>query len=394
MPALPVREATDLVDLPSAPFGGLYVHVPFCAHKCHYCDFYSITRQPEERMRRFVDLVLSEADRWSSHAAGYRTVFFGGGTPSLLPPAEMARLIRGLRDRLDLDGVVEWTVETNPGSASPAYFDALAAGGVDRVSFGAQSFEAAELDALERDHRGVDVPRAVELARRAGIARGSLDLIYAIPGQTLASLDRSLDAALALHVEHLSCYGLTYEPNTPLAVRRRLGRVVAMPEDDEVEMFRHVRRRLSAAGLEPYEISNFARRGCESRHNLAYWHGDNYLGLGPSAASHLDGTRWRNAPHLGQWERGVEEKGGAAIDVERLTPGERAAELAWLNLRTTSGIDASDFERRLGMSPQEAFGDRLDDLASQGLIEHVGGHVRLTDAGLIVADAAAAELMG
>ncbi len=396
MPALPVRETAqdfDLGDLPNEPFEALYVHVPFCSHKCHYCDFYSITRQTEDRMRRFVDLVLAEADCWVDSEARFTTVFFGGGTPSLLPPIEMDRLLSGLRDRLDLSGVIEWTIETNPGSASDAYFDTLAKHSMHRVSFGAQSFDAAELNALERDHRGVDVPAAVEAARRAGIPRQSLDLIYAIPGQTLASLDRSLDAALSLDVEHLSCYGLTYEPNTPLAVRRRLGRVVATPEDDEVAMFRHIRDRLATAGMPAYEISNFARPGCESRHNLAYWHGDNYLGLGPSAASHLAGTRWRNTPHLGKWERAVEVAGHAAIDVERLTMPERAAELAWLNLRTTRGIDVADFQRRIGCSPLEAFGSRLGDLVSQGLLERDEVFICLSNMGLIVADAVASELM-
>ena len=394
MISLPLSEPeAALGDLPSAAFAALYVHVPFCAHKCHYCDFYSITRQSGDRMSRFVDLTLGEAERWADRENRFTTVFFGGGTPSLLPPSEMARLIGGLRERLDLSGVNEWTIETNPGSATAAYFDALAAGGVDRVSFGAQSFDAAELDALERDHAGHDVPASIELARAAGIPRQSVDLIYAIPGQTLASLDRTLDAAIGLGVEHVSCYGLTYEPNTPLAVRRRLGRVTATPEDDEVAMFRHIRERLSAVGLPPYEISNFARPGRECRHNLAYWHGENYLALGPSGASHLDGVRWRNAPHLGKWERSLEQGALPAIDVERLAPAERAAELAWLNLRTTAGIDIVDFEQRTGRTPAAWFGGQLSDLVAAGVVEMTPTHVRLTEAGLIVADAVASELM-
>src|SRR4051812_35920168 len=202
-------------DLPRAVVPGLYVHVPFCFHKCHYCDFYSITRQTPERMTRFVDLMLREADMWEG-AVRPQTVFFGGGTPSLLPIDQMRRLILGLHERFDFSDLNEWTVEVNPATASLEYCAMLHESGVDRLSFGAQSFDRDELKTLERHHDPDDVPRSIELARAAGFQRLNVDLIYAIPGQSIESWSRSLDAAIALNIPHISAYNLTYEPNTPI----------------------------------------------------------------------------------------------------------------------------------------------------------------------------------
>ena len=191
----------------------------------------------------------------------------------------------------------------------------------------------------------------------------------------------------------MSCYGLTYEPNTPLAVLRRLGRVVATPEEREVEMLRLVRKTLSDHGLPAYEVSNYARPGRESRHNLAYWHGESYAGLGPSAASHVAGWRFRNDPHLGRWERAIEAGESAAIELERLTADERAGELAWLNLRTAAGIDAADFARRTGRNVRSTFADPIRALSAAGLVEVDSRGVRLTDAAWPLADGVASEFL-
>lgn len=385
----------DLANLPSEAVHGLYVHVPFCVHKCHYCDFYSITRQSPQRMARFVDLILREAETWRATPAPLevRTVFFGGGTPSLLPADQMRRLLEGLAQRFDLSGVREWTVEVNPATADADYLAMMRQCGVDRVSIGAQSFDRNELAALERHHDPDDVPRAVAMARDAGISRQSLDLIFAIPGQTIDSWRRSLEAALATGVEHLSCYGLTYEPNTPLAVRRRLGRIEAVPEEAELEQFHATRRLLAEAGRPAYEVSNFARPGQASLHNLGYWHGEGYVGLGPSAASHVGGVRWRNTPHLGQWERAVEASESPAIEVERLDADARARELAWLNLRLAGGIDLENFRQRVGVDPRQRFSDVLTSLSSAGVIELSPEAIYLAEAGWPVADAVAAEFL-
>ena len=379
--------------LPTGEIEGLYAHVPFCFHKCHYCDFYSITRQTEGRMERFVDLMLAEAGQWAEKAWRPRTVFFGGGTPSLLPAAMMRRLIEGLRDRFDLSAVEEWTVEVNPATASSEYCQMLRALGVDRLSFGAQSFRPDELKTLERHHDPADVPRSIDLARAGGFERLNVDLIYGVPGQDLAAWDESLAAALALGTTHLSCYGLTYEPNTPMAVKKRLGLLRAVEEDVELTMLRHTRRRLGAAGLHPYEISNYAAPGEECRHNLVYWTGGNYVGLGPSAASHLSGWRWRNRPHLGEWEDAMGSGNLPAADVEHLSPPRRAGELAMLMLRLSRGIEFADFAARTGTDPREAFAPQLDRLTRLGLVETDNKAIRLSDTGLAVADAVAAEFL-
>ena len=375
------------------------MHVPFCFHKCHYCDFYSITRQNEQRMARFVDLMLAEAGQWvtaereGGPALRPRTVFFGGGTPSLLPAALMKRLLEGLKERIDLSAVDEWTVEVNPATATEAYCALLRESGVDRLSFGAQSFRKSELATLERHHDPDDVPRSINLARSAGIKRINVDLIYGVPGQDLAAWDESLSAAMALGTEHLSCYGLTYEPNTPIAVKKRLGLLRPVEEDIELEMLRHTRKKLTAAGIAPYEISNYAKPGEACRHNLMYWTGGNYIGLGPSAASHVRGWRWRNRPHLGEWEDAVGEGLLPAVDVEQLSPERRAGELAMLMLRLDRGISLSDFAARTGRDARAVFADPLNRLTRLGLLEADDEGIRLTDGGLAVADAVASEFL-
>ena len=375
----------------------LYVHVPFCFHKCHYCDFYSITRQSAQRMERFVDLVLSEARQWQrvrpADALRPRTVFFGGGTPSLLPAEQMERLLSGLASRFDLSAVDEWTIEVNPATADEDYLRMLRGAGVNRLSFGAQSFRADELATLERHHDPRDVGRSLEMARRAGFTRLNLDLIYAIPEQDLASWSESLEQAIALGTTHLSCYGLTYEPNTPMAVKKRLGLLRPIQETSELEMFRHTRARLTGAGLAPYEISNYAASGQECRHNLVYWTGGNYLGLGPSAASHMQGWRWKNRPHLGEWEQAVQADALPASDVEQLSPRSRAGELAMLMLRLSSGIRFADFFGRTGESAKELFAAALDRLTALHLVHVDSDAIRLTENGLAVADAVAAEFL-
>ena len=387
----------DPSALPAADVEALYVHVPFCFHKCHYCDFYSITRQTPERMDRFVDLILSEAAQWTAvrppESLRPRTIFFGGGTPSLLPIDSMRRLLIGLRERFDLSRVEEWTIEVNPATADGGYCRMLRELGVDRLSFGAQSFRPEELATLERHHDPQDVPRSIDLARRAGFPRLNLDLIYAVPGQDLESWASSLEQAIALGTEHLSCYGLTYEPNTPMGVKHRLGAIKAVEDSVELQMLHHTRRRLSEAGLPPYEISNYSRPGRECRHNLVYWMGGNYLGLGPSAASHLSGRRWRNRPHLGEWEQAVSSGRLPATDLEQLNPLQRAGELAMLMLRLSHGIDFGQFARRTGFSPAELFSDVLDRLERIGMIRTHADAIRLTEAGLNVADAVSAEFL-
>jgi oxygen-independent coproporphyrinogen III oxidase len=380
-------------DLPCAVIPGLYVHIPFCFHKCHYCDFYSITRQTPERMTRFVDLILAEAGMWAGMEIRPETVFFGGGTPSLLPLQEMRRLIGGLRDRFDFSELNEWTVEVNPATASVEYCQMLRESGVDRLSFGAQSFDLAELKTLERHHDPDDVPRSIEMARAAGFSRLNVDLIYAIPGQTVESWERSLKAAIDLKIPHISAYNLTYEPNTPIAVKKRLGLLEPTAEPIEIEMMRLARERLLASGRGAYEISNYAIAGEECRHNLLYWTGGSYVGLGPSAASHVEGTRFKNRPHLGEWEAAIEAGHLPASDVETLSMERRRGELVMLMLRLSQGVRFDDYAGRMNSDARNDFAEELARLSKIGMIAIDESGFRLTDKGLVVADAIGAEFL-
>jgi oxygen-independent coproporphyrinogen-3 oxidase len=383
-------------QLPPADITGLYLHVPFCFHKCHYCDFYSITRQTPDRMIRFVDLMLREADQWAGGLASPfvpRTIFIGGGTPTLLPLEQMQQLLREMRKRFDLSAVDEWTVEANPATVTADYCQMLRENGVTRLSFGAQSFNADELKTLERHHNPDDVFRSVELARAAGFDRLNLDLIFAIPGQTLASWQHSVAASLEMGTTHLSCYALTYEANTPMAVRRRLGQFKPAAEELELSMLYHTRDRLTSLGIAPYEISNFAAPSQPCRHNLNYWTGGNYIGIGPSAASHVEGVRWKNRPHLGEWETAVESGNLPAIEAETLTPRQRAGELAMLMLRLETGLDLEFCTQRTGVDATTMFGPAIDRLIHLKLVTITDQHIRLTRQGIAVADAVAAEFL-
>jgi oxygen-independent coproporphyrinogen-3 oxidase len=348
-------------------------------------------------MERFVDLILAEADEWlrvrPDGSLRPRTIFFGGGTPSLLPVNAMGRLLAGLKQRFDLSAIEEWTVEVNPATASGEYCRLLRENGVDRLSFGAQSFRADELATLERHHDPEDVPRSLELARAAGFTRLNVDLIYAVPGQDLDDWSYSLETAISLGTSHLSCYGLTYESNTPMAVKKRLGVFQAVDEGIELQMMHHTRQRLMNRGLPPYEISNYATPGMECRHNLVYWMGGNYLGLGPSAASHIDGWRWRNRPHIGEWERAIEGTTLPATDVEHLIPSRRAGELAMLMLRLTDGLTLDHFFERTGRSALKVYAVQIDRLTQLGLVRVDADAICLTETGIDVADAVAAEFL-
>jgi oxygen-independent coproporphyrinogen-3 oxidase len=374
----------------------LYVHVPFCFHKCHYCDFYSITRQTPDRMARFVDLVLAEADLWRQEGPTVRprTIFFGGGTPSLLPIGQMDRLLAGLRERFDFSLLDEWTVEVNPATTDLDYCRLLRRRGVTRLSFGAQSFDERELAQLERHHKPEQVGQSIAIARDAGFERLNVDLIFAIPGQTLESWQRSLDTALALGTPHVSAYALTYEPNTPMAVKKRLGQVRSASEELELEMLMHTRQVLGEAGLEAYEVSNFAVPGEACRHNLNYWTGGSYLGLGPSAASHVHGTRFRNKPHLGEWEQALDRRELPVVDFERLTDRQRRGETVMLMLRLRDGVDRDAYAARFGSDVADDFADAIAPLRDNGLLLISPNRVSLTEKAIPVADAVAAEFLG
>jgi oxygen-independent coproporphyrinogen-3 oxidase len=385
----------------SLPLGegveGLYVHVPFCARKCSYCDFYSETQHDHARQRDYVLTVLHEAELWRQFLGDERlrltSVYFGGGTPTLLSPPLMRELLRGLRRVLPLAQVDEWTLEANPATVDAAQLDMLRAEGVNRLSVGVQSFDDEHLHMLGRLHDAAAAIATLESAGRAGFSRLSADLIFGIPGQTLADWRREVETAAGLGLRHLSCYGLTYEEGTQLERRASRGELPRLSEEEELELFRLTADTLERLGIPRYEVSNFASPGEECRHNLMYWDGGNYLGLGPAGASHLAGVRWHNPASLQAWQRGIEAGRLLAEDLEHLTPGQRAGELAMLMLRTARGMQRLRYSARTGEDPFRLFGGQIKRAVAQGLLEVSDDCIRLTRRGFEVADAVAGDFL-
>jgi oxygen-independent coproporphyrinogen-3 oxidase len=360
---------------------------------CGYCDFYSQVLDPG-LAPRFVDAALLELAGYTHWQALFLdTIYVGGGTPTVLPPGQLGHLLGGLRQLAAQGEDLEFTVEANPATISEVIAEILIAAGVNRVSIGAQSFDASELRTLDRTHQPAEVSQTVETCRRLGIRQINLDLIFGIPGQTLDSWCRSLEAALALGPDHVSCYGLTYEPGTPLWQRLQAGLVTRMDEDLEAEMYETALDTLPEAGLVHYEISNFARPGAGCRHNLRYWRNEPYLGIGPAAAGYLDGVRYKNVADVAGYVQAVEDGRSPRSEQERLPPDRRARETAMLELRLTAGIDREDFRRRFSREPLEMFSDAIERHIAGGLLAVDQASIRLTRAGLLVADTVIADFL-
>jgi len=379
-------------------FEGAYVHVPFCFHKCHYCDFYSFV-DSEDRQEAYVERLereLSALAPWVR--APLATVFVGGGTPTLLRPPLLARALRAVRERLGTAPRAEWTVEANPETVSDEVAAVLAASGVTRVSLGAQSFDPRHLKTLERWHDPASVGRAVAHLRAAGIGRVSLDLIFGIPGQSVADWERDLDAALALAPDHLSCYGLTYEPNTAMTARLRRGDFEPCEDASEARMLEVACERLRAAGFRRYEVSNWARvragdaHAEECAHNMLYWLDRDWLAAGPSASGHAGNVRWKNVPRLGDWL--ASDGTSPVVDVERATPDMQAGERLMMGLRLVDGLPEAEIAAILAMGERGAGRGRAISRATDaGLMERAGGRLRFTEQGMMTANATLAELV-
>ena len=372
---------------------GVYVHFPFCSVRCPYCDF-AVDTRAEIPHDGYADAVLAELAARAPLFAGrrLRSIYFGGGTPSLWDPLDIARVIAAVRARFP-DGVPdEITVEANPLDCVPAVLDALLAAGATRLSIGAQSFENRELVFLGRDHDGDTAAASVAAARGAGFASISLDLIYGLSGRTLEDFGRSLDRAVALAPEHLSVYQLTVESRTPFGAAARAGRAVATDDDVAAAQFELAHARLGAAGYEHYEVSSYARPGHRARHNSLYWTGADYLGLGNGAHSLLrlpdgGGLRWAAHRSVVRYLAGAPAADPRACGLVAETTAQDAravrADRVWLGLRTADGI------------PRELVGDPgpLAALAAAGLITVDEDRVRPTARGLLFADELGARLL-
>jgi len=369
-----------------------YVHVPFCAHKCGYCDFASLAG-----VDHLADRYLGALEREMATALGepqeVDTIFVGGGTPTRLDVSQLSRLSEIIKRWFVLTPGGEWTVEANPGTLDADKANVLAAAGVNRVSLGAQSFQPELLLVLERNHGRDQVETALEIVRPR-FDRWSLDLIFGVPGSTLGAWRDDLEIALGLGPAHLSCYGLVFEKGTALWNQRQSGRVQPLDEETERSMYEWTIERLGASGLLMYEISNFARPGHESRHNLVYWANDAYFGFGVGAARYIDGVRSVNTRDLNGYLRRIEAGTPATGPTETLTPAERARETAVLMLRRTrDGIRRDAFFERTGFELDVLAGDAITRLGSRGLLDDDGQRVCLTREGLFVADSVLCEFL-
>lgn len=353
---------------------GLYIHIPFCKAKCAYCDFYSLARS-EERMDAYAAALCSTLRAAAPQAASYivDTVYFGGGTPSLLGAKRLAALLETATGSFSVAPDAEITFEANPESARDASaLRALRGAGFNRISLGMQSADDGELRAIGRIHTAHETEEAVEAARGAGFDDLSLDLIYGLPAQTRERWRENLAAAMALSPEHLSCYGLKVEPGTPLYAHRENA---ALPDDDaQADMYLCAVETLAAHGWAQYEISNFARPGRESRHNLKYWTLGEYLGFGPGAHSDFMGRRFAIARDLDAFLAGKTILSEDAA----ISPRERASERIMLGLRLARGLGADELAGAEGV---------LRECASHGLAEQIGGRWRLTPRGFLVSNA-------
>jgi len=361
----------------------LYVHWAFCPYVCPYCDF-AKWAYDERAAERYVRALEAEIAQSPAFEAG--TVFYGGGTPNAYPPAILVRVLALLRERFGVRDDAEVSTEVNPDRSLTEGFDVLRAGGFNRLSIGAQSFEAAELHVLGRRHTANDVAESVRRARAAGFGNVNIDLMFGVPGQTAASWARSLDAAIELGVEHVSTYGLTIEEGTPYA--RWQAREPAAFADDEREagLYALAIEKLTAAGFEHYEISNFARPGFRCEHNANYWRNGAYLGLGVGAASYLGGVRSTHTRDRAEYEAAA--LAGRAIpgDSEELTGDARAGEAIMLALRTTEGVDAGTFRERYGVDVFTHYAPIIAEYAAAGLLVADDRSVRLTTRGRFLAN--------
>ena len=357
----------------------LYVHIPFCPKVCPYCSFYK-EASDRNKTQAFLDAVLAEAEMESEGLQPW-TIFFGGGTPSALSTSQLQYLIGGLRERIDFSQVREFTLEMNPATVSLEKAKALLALGVNRVSMGVQSWDEELLKTLGRVHSGPQARRSYEILREAGVPNVNLDLIFGIPGQTHEQWLESIHQTLALAPDHISAYCLTYEEDTEFFERFRRGEFAPETERD-AEFFETAMDAFEAAGYGQYEISNYAKPDRECLHNLGYWRGADYAGLGPSAVSTRDGWRRKNLPDTEAYIRQILAGGDRFESLERLDAETTRLEKLSLGLRTRDGIEAAVLDS-----------GKLQELTNLGFLRASDGHVSLTRQGRLLADQVAVELV-
>jgi oxygen-independent coproporphyrinogen III oxidase len=378
----------------------LYIHIPYCDSKCPYCDFnsYAVKQWPEaDYVGALIREMTARAREPAWAGQQVRTVFFGGGTPSLFEPASIGAILDAAQHLFGIETDAEITLEANPGTVDLARLRGFSAAGIGRLSLGAQSFNPRLLAFLGRIHDAEQTRQAADDARRSGIEQLSLDLIFSLPGQSLEEAAEDIAAAAALAPDHISAYNLTFEPGTAFGAALKAGRMHQLDEELQAAMYALVRRDLPARGYPMYEISNFARPGHEARHNLTYWHADSYLGIGAGAHSYCAigpcGRRWWNERLPARYIERVQESGLAETGAEVLDETVSAAEFAFLNLRLSEGLRLARFRERFGRELNEHFGDRMARLVDGGLLIQEDDRLRLSERGLEIADSVFAEFL-
>ena len=371
---------------------GLYIHIPFCRSKCDYCDFYSLAGQ-EDRMGDYQQALLRQIADTAPRAKKQvvNSVYIGGGTPTWYGEKRLLELIGAVKKRFTLSKDVELTLEANPDSVDEKMLRRLRRAGVTRLSLGMQSACDGELAAVHRPHTFRQVEAAVKAARAARLRNLNLDLIYGLPSQTEASWRASVEAALSLEPEHLSCYGLTVEEGTPLA--RRVAEGEALPDDDEqAQRYLWTVKRLAQAGFDQYEVSNFSKTGCQSRHNLKYWMGRPYVGLGAGAHSDFGGCRYSFVRDLEGYIRGVLGDGRLLDEMDEIPPRERGSEYLMLRLRTIHGIEEWEYRREYYMN-FDPIAAKLSEYEQKGWAVRSGRRWHFTPEGFLLSNRLIGELM-
>lgn len=362
---------------------GIYLHIPFCKQKCYYCDFPSFAGQ-EACQEEYLDTLLLEIRKVG---AKYQdrivdTIFFGGGTPSILPADALPMVMNEVRASFAVDERAEITAEANPGTVDSDKLLRWQDAGINRISFGVQSFHDTLLRAIGRIHTGEEARVAVRMAREAGFANINLDLIYGLPSQTLDMLKQDVREAIALEVEHLSVYGLIVEEDTLLERMVDDGQAILPLEEEEEAMYDWITAYLPQQGYYRYEISNYARTGRECRHNLKYWQFDAYIGLGSAAHSFVECKRLANERIPSDYIRRMHAEGSASLSEEAETIAELQGEYIFLALRTTQGVDIDDFCHTFGTDFFALYGDVIERMKNERLLEQAGRYIRLTELGM------------
>jgi oxygen-independent coproporphyrinogen-3 oxidase len=367
-----------------AQAAGIYIHIPFCETRCHYCNF--VTGGFETHIAsRYVEALCMEMIESSGQGA-IDTIYFGGGTPTTLEPAQLGRLIKVCSDKFNLSDNSEITAEANPGSVTPETLANLRAIGINRLSFGVQSFDDSELQMLGRTHSAQEAREAIGAAYDAGFSNVSLDLIAGLPEQLPETWSRNVTEALALQPEHISVYLLEIYKDAPLQHRIEHGELKAIDDELTVSMYFELLERASSSGYEQYEISNWARPGYESRHNLKYWQGAPYWAFGVSAAGYDGKTRWSNTRNLHDYLERVEHGESPVADRVSLSEDDLQSESLFLKLRLKDGVDLDSHKREFGIDVLSRYGEEITRLEDAGLIEFDDQTMRITRAGKVLAN--------